>query len=394
MKILLIYNRYRYSGGEDTYFASLCNLLRSRGHSVIEYTKSSDDIPNNVGARIQTGLGLFVNNQMTEELTEIIKTHRPEIAQVQNIYPLMNPSLYRLFHSFSIPIIQRISNYRYLCPKMSLFRDGKICTECIGKKIMYPSMIHGCYNNSRLASTAFSLSHWMHSIRGAYDHIDAFLFPSEYARTLYTTNAEVPQEKTYVVPSFYQEPEKKRTIRNDGKYILFVGRLTEEKGIDLLLETMESIPHIRLLVIGDGPMKRRVLHASEQKGNIVYKGHLPKAEIISYMRRSQFVVTPSKWYDVLPNVLIESFANKKAVVAPCFGVFEDLVEDGKTGLHYEYNNKVDLGDKIKRLYDDESLTKILGENAYSEYERQYTSERHYKNLMSLYETILSHKAAY
>jgi len=339
MKILLIHNYYRYKGGEETYFESLAGLLRKEGQQVITYTKSNKKI-DNISDKFSIVKNLFFAKQVEVELTELIKKNRPDIAQFQNIFPLITPTAYRVCKKFNIPIVQRISNYRYLCPKGILFRKGKICEDCIRKKFKYPAIIHGCYDGSRLASLIFAASFYFHKeIIKSFDLVDKFIFPTEFTRNYYVKYAGIKRSKTIVVPTFTNINELKipKGFKvKEKNYFLYVGRLSEEKGIIKLLDVFKTIPNKKLIVIGDGPLKKQVDEYSKHK-NIILKGHLPRNIIKAYMQEAKAIIIPSLWYDVMPNVLIEGTTFCISIITPKTKVFTELNIDNKVVM---YKNSV------------------------------------------------------
>jgi glycosyltransferase involved in cell wall biosynthesis len=388
MRILLIYNEYIYGGGEDTSFFTLAELLKNHGHEVYLYTKSSKSIQKNLISKLKVGVGMIFNSELLNDLSEVISHFEPDIVHLQNIYPLLNDSIYALFKERNLPVVQSIYNYRYVCPKMSLFRNGKVCTDCVRKIFPYPAVQHSCYNESAGASFAFGLSHSLYKFSGLYKNITTFLFPSRFIQQFYLDNVRIAKEQTKIIPNCYLPIKSKEIHKNKKDFILFYGRLTEEKGIPLLLNVAKKIPEIPIVIIGDGPLKDIVKNYSRKNKNIMYKGVLKRNEIFGYLNNAKFVVMPSAWFDALPNVLIESFAHKKPVIAPDFGVFTDLIKDKITGLHYTYNDESDLKDKIEFLYNNTELAEELGRNAYAEYKQEYTSEIYYSRIENLYKNLL------
>ncbi len=387
MKILLLHEYFSYLGGEDIYHDSLKRLFKSYGHKVIEFTKNNKDIGKNIFSRILVSQKTYWNKEVYSKLTEIILSEKPEIAHFNNIFPLITPIAYRVCAKLKIPVVQTFHDYRYICPSGQLFRNGKSCSLCLGKKLCFYSMLYGCYHNSRLASVVFATSLFFHKIIRSFGYIDKFIFPSNFSRKYFLKYSDILPEKTVVVPYFTQieKDRKNHSVKKD--YFLFVGRLSEEKGIKELLNVFSSLPYMKLMVIGDGPLKKQV-HKYKVYKNIIFKNFLPQEKIFNYMKNSIATIIPSLFYETGPIVMIESFASGTPVIVPNFGSFIEAVNDGKTGLFYRQYDFADLKAKIFYAYENRSSMRKMGIAARSEYETKYTPRLHYQALIKVYKSVI------
>jgi len=387
MNILLVFNFYEYTGGEDIYFLSLAKLLKREGHQVYTYTKNSKDINSNLLAKADMAIGMFYNRQVVRELSQVIEIFKPDVVHFHNIYPLITPIAYQVCKKYDIPIVQTIHNYKLICPKGSLFRNHNICEICINKKFSYPAIYYGCYHNSYLASLIFSSSFLNHRLRKSFDHVNTLIFPTKFTRDYYLHNLSIPDARIEVIPYFTTVESLKSKYSQKKDYFLYVGRFFEEKGILPLLELFSSVPFLKLVVIGEGPLESAVLKFNKYK-NILIQRYLSQDKIFNYMRKALFTIIPSLWYEVLPMVLIESFANGTAVIAPRFGSFKELMKDEKTGIFFENNNFKQLKSKIMNIIRNKTLIKQMGVSAREEYKKKYTVETHYANIMRVYNTLM------
>lgn len=385
MRILILHNFYQYRGGEDTYFISLARLLKVKGHQVITYAKDSGYINNSLRKRINVGLGMYKNKSVEEDLSSLIKTHNPNIVHINNIYPLISASAYQVCKKNGIPIVQTAHNYRFVCPKGTLFRDGKICELCVKKNFAYPSIFYGCYHNSNLASLIFSSSFFYHRSKGAFDCIDKFIFPSEFTRRYYIDNLGLEKDKTNVIPYFVENESK--PFNSQRQYFLYAGRLSEEKGIIHLLDIFSNLLSYKLVVLGDGPLRNKVEQYRKYK-NIIIKGFISPEKMHSYFREAICTIIPSLWYEVLPMVMLESFVNSTPVIVPNFGTFQYTVTDGKNGFFYEQYNFNDLKAKILYVWNNRNKIEKMREFARKEYEEKYTPEKHYRSLLRVYQDLV------
>lgn len=383
MRILLIHNFSRDFNGEDAYYLSQLRLLKKNKHDVVEFTKDNKDIVPDLLNYLKVVRGFYFP-EIEKALSKIISDYRFDIVHIHNSFPLITPVIYRICKNSGIPTVQTIHNYRFMCPKAVLFRNGKVCELCVKKNFAYPSIFYGCYHNSKLASLIFSSSFFYHKSKGSFDCIDKYIFPSEFTRRYYIDNLELKENKTTVIPYFVEN--KSKPFNNHRKYFLFAGRLSEEKGILKLLEIFSNLPSFKLIVLGDGPLRDKVEQYRRYK-NIIIKGFVPSKEIHIYFREAICTVIPSLWYEVLPMVLLESFANGTSVIAPKFCSFEEAIRDGETGLFYEQYNFRDLKEKILWAWENKDKIYEMGINVRKEYEKKYIPEIHYEKLMRVYKSV-------
>jgi len=386
MKILFIHNYYQYYGGEETYFHSLTKLLQQKGHEVITYTKDSKDIKT-FWDKIKAGIGLFWNKSVEKELSQLIKEQKSDIVHFNNIYPLIGATAYRVCKKFNIPIIQHIHNYRFMCPKGILFRDGKICELCVKKSFPFYSILFGCYHSSQTASLFFSFAFFLHKTIGTFNLIDKFIFPSEFTRNYYLKNLDISKEKIEVIPYFVDVEEKKVKNVKKKDYFLFVGRLSEEKGIIQLLEVFKTLPKQKLIVIGDGPLRKEV-ERYKKYTNITIVGFLAKDKILPYVRKARVVILPSLWYEVLPLVLLEALSQNTPILIPDNENFKLMVNDMKNSNRINYYRSSDRND-LKNEIIAFSQTRIESKGSKTIKQMfNYTTEKHYDTLLKLYQRVL------
>ena len=384
MKILLVHNFYRAAGGEEHYVKSLSKLLTQKGHQVLIYSKNNKTIPEGFIPRIGVSLSMFWNKKVYDELSELVVSFRPDIAHFNNIYPLITPTAYHVFKKNKIPIVQTIHNFRYLFPKSLLVRRGQLCPLCLDKRLIYPAFIHACYDEPIFYTASFSLSHLFHKLIGSFNLVDAFVFPSVFAKRYYVKNAGVNPGKTMFIPNYIEDNKIPSSKRNN--YFLFAGRLSREKGILELLGHFSSSPILNLVVIGDGPLKGEVQAFSCFK-NIKILGNLPRRRVLSYMAGALATIIPSKCFEVLPTVLIESFSVGTSVVAPRLGVFKELVREGETGFLYPPNNDEELKKLLFIIAENKNLA-AMRVKCKEEYFKKYRDELYYERIIQVYSKLV------
>lgn len=387
MKILLVHNFYNDRGGEETDFSSLKQLLKEYGHKVITYTKDNRSIKNELLSKIKVAIGLFYNKEVDQGLSNLLKKHKPDLVQLENIYPLITPTAYRVIKKYGIPIIQRSPNYKLICPAGYLFKNGEKCKHNKKNLSIWDKLFHNCYKDSYLQSFILSSSMLYHKAIGSYDYVDKFLFPTLFTLKMHQKYSDIPKNKMTVIPTFTLIPKIKETKIRFKEYFLYASRLSEDKGILDLLEVFSTLPKLNLLVIGDGPLKEQVLKYNKYK-NIEVQAYLhKKEEVLGYMKNAFMTIIPSKWYDVLPNVMLESFAVGIPVIAPKIGAFDEIVKDWQNGLKFEFGNRDDL--KLVIIRSNKNKTKIFKMKSAIKtfFNENFLSANHYKSLIFLYEEL-------
>lgn len=311
MKVLLIHNFYQFWGGEDTYVTSLQKLLSQYGHDVIVYSKDSKNIKTIWDKAVVT-IGLFWNPRVSKELNKLIQREKPDIAHFNNIYPLIGATAYYTCKKNGLKIVQTIHNYRFICPKGTLFRDEKICELCVNKRFFSPAIRFGCYHGSRLATLFYTLAFFIHKSLKTFSFIDTFIFPSQFTQAYYERHFGIPKSKSVHLPYFVdiKAPEKKTKKEN---WYLYVGRLSEEKGILHLLEVFKNMPQSTLKIIGRGPLENEV-NAYKKYKNIHVLGHIHRAKLAPYYQKARAVIIPSIWYEVLPLTALEALASRSPLL--------------------------------------------------------------------------------
>ena len=384
MKVLLIHNFYQYWGGEDSYVTSLRKLLVEKGHEVYLYSKDSKKIKT-FWDKLRTAIGLFYNPWVEKELAKIIEEFKPEVVHFHNVYPLIGATAYWVCKKYNIPIVQHIHNYRFMCPKGILFRNNKICELCLHKRFPFYSILFGCYHRSYLASFFFSLAFYYHNLIKTFDLIDKFIFPSEFIRDYYLKHLKINKEKTVFLPYFVdvKKSDLTKKIKKED-YFLFVGRLSEEKGIIQLLEVFKTLPKIKLVVIGDGPLREEVAHYKKYP-NIEILGFLKREKIYDYMRRSKAVIIPYMCYEVGPISYIEAILNKAKVI-----IFQSenikIINKNLKLLNYKVNNFSDLKKIIISINKNKNHNKEK-QVSYRVSKLIYSKKNHLNNIINQYKLL-------
>ena len=390
MKILLAHNYYQQSGGEDTAFQSEVDLLRKYGHTVVEYIEHNQNISklSQLGVALRT---LWAWDSYTR-LRQLIQMEKPDVVHFHNIFPLISPAAYYACRAENVPVIQSLDNPRLICPAASFFRNGRLCTDCLGKTPPWPSVLHGCYHNSRLHTVVVASMLTFHRwLKTWHKMVDVFLVATDFYRNKFI-EAGLPADKIYVKPHFIDHDPGIHTDYSARKYVIFIARLDPEKGIRTMLDAWRSLPDIPLKIRGDGQLdeyiKKRI--GEDRLASIELVARLSKEELTNFIRGASFLVWPSEgYYETFGYVAVESYSNGVPVIASNIGVMNEIVRDGETGVLFDAGNAQDLALKARWAWEHPVEMSQIGKNARREYEVKYTVNRNYEMLMDIYQRAIA-----
>jgi len=389
MKILLVHNSYQQHGGEDVVFQQEKELLQGGGHEVITYEKNNQDALQEANhSKVLLGARTIWAVSSRKEFRSILRQHKPDIVHVHNTFVMISPSIYSACKEEGVPVVQTLHNYRLICPAATLFRDGRICEECVGGGI-WRGVLHGCYRDSRAATATVALMLTTHRLLGTWEQlIDHYIALTEFARQKFVA-AGLPEEKISVKPNFVpSDPGERSTL---GRFALFVGSLSDAKGVWALLHAWQtnrlSIP---LRIVGDGPLKEELVNFAQrnQLVNVSFTGQLPHSRVLNLMKKARCLIFPSEWYEPFGLTLLEAFACGLPVISSGIESLRDLVRPEDTGLVFNAGNSQDLADKVRWAWEHPAEMRAIGKNARAEYRLKYTAEQNYESLMEIYARTL------
>ena len=389
MDILVAHNFYKQSGGEDQCVAAEIDMLRAYGHRVTQYSVSNDSIDTMGYLRLASRT--IWSQQTFRELRQIFQTHRPQIAHFHNTFPLISPSAYYAAHAENVPVVQTVHNFRLCCANGQLFRDGRVCEDCLGKSSPWRGLVHKCYRNSRVASAGVVSMLATHRALGSWSRaVDLYIALTEFSRRKLIEGG-LPASKIAVKPNFAY-PDPCAGAGREG-YALFVGRLSQEKGLETLLSAWRLLEGILpLKIAGGGPMAATVQEAASNDVAIEFLGPVPLEAVYTLIGEATVLVLPSEWYECFPRVLIEAFAKGTPVIASKLGAMAEIVDDGRTGLHFKPGDAADLAAKVRLLLAEPQQLARMRRAAREKFEESFTAELNHKRLMALYELTLKRRA--
>jgi len=367
-------------------------LLSEHGNQIITYERFNSEI-DSFGIKEKAFLlGQSIWSRRTyNEIQSLIKKYSPDIAHVHNTFPLISWSAYKACSDLRVPVVQTLHHYRMICPGALLFRDGRVCEDCINGSL-WNGVLHACYNESRLKTSIIALQNYIHKKLGSFKVVTCYLALNDFCKDLFI-RAGVPPGQIQVKTNFLFDIAE-RNNGNEG-YALYLGRISAEKDVETLIlawaRTTKRIP-LKIVGTGDQLSEMKSLTANMKLKNIEFLGYQPKSVCDSLASNASFLVIPSVWYETFNLVVREGFAAGKPVIVSDLGVLAEAVESGKTGLKFKPGDPDDLAEKVDSLIGNDEILMTMGQNARFEYEEKYTPEVNYRLLISIYkEAIVNNK---
>ena len=380
--ILIVHNFYQIPGGEDTVVANEKKMLEDHGHKVLEYTRNNSELKNLTSIqKILLPITTIFNYTTFREIMRCIKENEIDIVHVHNTLNIISPSVYYAARACRVPVVQTIHNFRMVCPGATFFRDGNICEECRTKG-MRKAIRYSCYRNSRVQTLACVLNLKIHSLTGIYRKIN-YICLTEFTKN--KLKAHTKGAKVFIKPNFVYDLGMKKSHMD---YYLFVGRVEEIKGIDLLIDAFKYLPEQKLKIAGRGELDAKIRERiqKENLSNIELLGYQNRESVNDLMRNAKALIMCSQWYETFGMVIAEAYSCGTPVIVGDIGNIKDLVVPGKTGELFVYNSYEDMISAIKRFenkpYEEYSY------NAYTLFNEKLTCEANYNQLMSIYDQLV------
>jgi glycosyltransferase involved in cell wall biosynthesis len=395
MHILRVHNRYQQPGGEDVCFASEVELLRDHGHDVATLVVTNDAIALDRSPLSTAHLAASTvwSRSGRALVAEAVATHRPEIVHFDNTFPLLSPAAYSAARSSGAAVVQTLHNYRLVCPAATLYRDGSPCHDCVGRAVAAPGVMHRCYRESAAESAVVAAMLATHRLRRTWSRdVDRYIALTRFARDLFSTGG-LPPDRISVKPNFVHAP-RPPAPRPRQNIFLFAGRLSPEKGVETLLDAATQLPAgYHLHIAGDGPLRRRVADAGDERASVVPLGQIDHPALTVAMRGARALVLPSVWYEGCPMTLIEAFASGLPVIASRLGAMAEMIDHGENGLLVAPGDAAALGDTLRWAADNPVAMAAMGDRARCSYQHLYTPERNYALLMRIYGEAIQRRVA-
>jgi len=401
MRIIQV-NKFHYlRGGAEKYFLDVTDELLRRGHNVAVFSmKHPKNIPSawdkyfvsrvsfNEGSlwqRLIGSLRIFYSFEAKRKFTALVKDFKPDIIHVHNIYHQISPSILDVAKKYKIPVIMHLHDYKLICPNYQLYCHDTICYDCAAPNY-FRCVSKKCFKDSYLASFLVALEmFWHHRVLKIYEkNIKRYIAPSRFMKDT-CVRFGVHESLITVLYNFIDTAPK--LVTKTGDYLLYFGRLSSEKGIDVLLKALSKLDKKYILKIaGTGPDEvhlKKITEDLKLTQQVEFLGHLSGDEITEVVARSRAIIIPSVWLENMPFSLLESLAFGKVVIVSNIGGLAELIKDGVNGFSYPAHDSNVLAQKIA------DLDKIDGSRisqAAIETVKDLTINKHVDDLLKIYET--------
>lgn len=393
MKIIAIHNFHRKgsASGDDQVFKSETDLLESHRHEIIRYTVSNDEFDNaNLFEKLLKTLGMMWSTKNYRLVKQLCQENKPDIVHIHTFFPLLSPSILYAAKKSGCKVVATLHDTRFVCPCSNSLRNNTICNEC-GDGHYFRMCRYACFKGSKLQSFIVACIFKYHRIRRSfYNQIDEYICLNDNQINLLT---DIGFDRRKIVKKYNFVPDAEantvfeKVYNLPERYVVFYGRIGEEKGIRVLMKIWDQISDIPLVVMGGGPLEEEFKTWADSKENVFFLGYTQHQKCLSIVKGSEFVIFPSIWYEGCSMVEIETQSLGKCIVATDLGFSVEAITDGENGY------KVPLGDvdgfieKIRFLWQHPSDVKRMGINARREYELKYLPEDNYEQLIRIYNSV-------
>jgi glycosyltransferase involved in cell wall biosynthesis len=391
MRVLLVHNFYGSSApsGENAVFEAEKALLQKNGHEVAVFARHSDEIrTHGMMGLIRGALATPWNPWMAIAIQKKIADFQPDVVHVHNTFPLISPAI---FHAIGKKVarVLTLHNYRIFCPAAIPMRNGKVCTACLDKKSSFPALLHGCYRDSRIATAPLAFNVALHRFLGTWkNNVDAFIALSDFQAKL-MAEAGLPAAKVDVKPNFFSGNPPVVPWQKRASYVVFVGRLSAEKGVENLLRAwqMWGSKAPELLIVGAGEM-RVALERMAVGLPVKFTGQVNSSEAQAQIAKARLLILPSECFEGFPMTIREAFAFGTPAAVSNIGPLPSIVKHDENGVVFEPGNPQSLLNEARTAWETPNLLEKLGAGARAEFEVRYTEEINYKILMEIYEKAI------
>ncbi|MCA0365857.1 MAG: glycosyltransferase family 4 protein [Bacteroidetes bacterium] len=416
MKVLQINNFHYVRGGSDKVYLETINLLKDAGHEV--YSFSSEDERNlysrysdyfvkkqnlkgelSLKNKLDSGISFIYNFEAIKKLKLLLKDYRPDIAHLHIFQSRLSSAIVKVFKDFDIPVVMTVHEYKMLCPAYTfLDKESEICETCARSRNYLHAIKKKCIDNSYLKSTLSASESFIRDSFFSYiEHIDHFIMVSKFIFDKHAQYEKKYLDKSSVLYNFIDFEKLsffEKDIFKKGDYMLYLGRLSKEKGLNTLIQAFENLSSIKLKIVGDGNMKPQLEEyvKNKQIRNIDFLGFKHSEEVLDLISKASFIIVPSEWYENNPMTVIEAMAMGKPVIGADIGGIPELIRNGENGYLFESRNVKELAQLINHCnnLNDNSYNK-LSENSMKFAKSNFSSTNYIRDLEKIYLNVIETK---
>lgn len=378
MRILIVHNAYGKYSGEEAVVDGIQTVLEKHGHKVTMFRRSSEELASSSFGTVHGFIGGFYSRSGIKGLREALERDKPDVVNVHNVFPLISPAALRECKRAGVPVVMTIHNFRLICPTGLFMRNGKPCEECLRRGNEWSCVRHNC-EASLPKSVGYALRNFVaRKTRAFVDNVDVFSCITDFQREKLVA-AGFPEQKIRVNPNFFDVTEAPKF--SQGSYVAYCGRLSYEKGYDLLIEAARKLPDVEFRFAGSV----RAAEALPELPNVKYLGHISGENYLQFVRDARFIVMPSRCYEGFPMSILEAAAQGKPCIGPRHGGFVEIIGEGEAaiGRMFAPNDVEELTEQIKVLWNRPESVQLLGEKAFHKLQNEYGSEQFYERFVTI-----------
>ncbi len=380
MKILFVHNDYGKYSGEEAVVDQLSSQFQRHGHEIAFYRPGSERYRSSLSGQMRGFLNGIYSFSGIRGLRRALAQERPDVVNVHNLYPFISPAALKECRRAGVPVVMTVHNYRLMCPTGLFLRNGAPCELCLQRGNEWSCVRYNC-EHSFPKSLGYALRNLVARRREYYQtYVDAFVCLTAFQKEK-LVEAGFDAEKIEVIPNGIEVRGALDLSRERGAYVGYAGRLSEEKGCDLLLEVARRHPEIPFHFAGE----QRVELGSLPK-NVHFCGHLSKTELEEFIKKARFLVIPSRCYEGFPMAILEAARQGRMVLGPAHGAFPGIIGSNESaiGKLFEPGRVESLEAHILELWNHPEESVQLGGKAYEKALREYDNELVLKKWESLF----------
>jgi len=344
-KILIVHSHYLKRGGEDLVFEMETELL-SKSHDVEVLTFNNKS---GLKGGVQFLYSIW-NISASNKIKKAVEKFNPDVVHIHNWHFSIGPIIFRTCKRNGVPTIHTLHNYRLACPSAILMYNDKIYLSSLNTNFPWNAILKKVYRNSFLLTFWLAFIIWFHKKISTWAAVNSYIALTPFAKKIISDSSiGISANQIFVKPNFIKkETIQKKEIRDE--HFLFVGRLSDEKGIHVLLNSFKESDY-KLKIAGYGPCEELVNRFSQTNSNVDFVGSLEPHQVMDEMKKCQALIFPSIWYEGMPMTIIEAFSEGTSVIASNLGAMSIMIEDGKNGLLFKPGDSSSLRKQLKKWND-------------------------------------------
>lgn len=402
MKILSINKFYWKKGGSETVFFGEKSLLERHGHTVVPFSmQGSRNLPSDYAKyfvsesnyeqgglknKVKMAMNIIYSFEARRNMKNLLGVYQPDIAHFHIFQHQISPSVFTPLKKKNIPLILTLHDLKPICPSYLSYTKNNVCEKCYGQNF-YQCTLNKCTKNSYAKSFINTLEMYLHYGLGFYQNVDKYIAISQFHRNKMLANGFSEKQISYL-PNFIETKSYPLSFENDGS-IFYFGRLSEEKGVSILLKAAKLCPDLKFIIAGTGPSEYELKQEAKSLHNVEFVGFQSGQALLDLIAKSLCTILPSKCYENCPMSILESFAMGKPVIGSRIGGIPELIDEGRDGFTFEVGNVQDLVNKIITLKDyTKQQLQELAQYARNKIEQRFSPEQHYERLIQIYGEVL------